>query len=741
MNTQLQPNVVKTFPYEFSTEDHVWIPMPDGVRLSVKLWKPVARTPGEKFPVVLEAIPYRKDDVCLLDDTVRFDYFAGHGYICARLDLRGSGDSEGVLEDEYCVREQLDICSAIAWLADLPESNGNVGMTGISWSGFNCLQVAQHRPAALKGIITVCSTDDRYDNDVHYMGGSLLAFYQNWWGSIMHAFNIRPADPLRVGDKWRPMQIDRMNFNPQLTSIWTAHQTRDYYWFPGSVCQNYSAIECPVLAVGGWHDGYTDAIMRLVDNDTAPTWGLIGPWGHTWPERGIPGPVIGFLQECLRFWDHFLKGEETGIEKEPKIRYYQMDACKLTPDLDYRPGHWMGTESLGKGRRIARLVFDTSKGLVCPDAKGCGAASTDAAGAQERGVVGAAPSAAGVAAGAAAAVAAGAGATANPGIDERLGIDASLFDTLDPAQYCVHASSLLTGTQVDTWLPMGSPIDLPSEQTPDDVRSLCFDSGTLTCDFVIAGQPVVHLRVAASEPWAFVFARLSDVWPDGTSHQITRGNMNLTHYLSHQFPEDLVPGQFYEVDIPLKVVAQTVPAGHKIRLAISTSYWPWIWPSRQPAAIAVDAAGSSLLLPGPADSDIALGEPFEPGQIARGVSCECVKKGSPFTVRTYDPETGIMEFSRSTDDDSLQRNPSGMIFGDKKHTRYCINENDPLSATMESVRCTTFKRDDWMVVSEVNSCMSCTYDDFVITTDTKVYEGEKLIHCESHTETIPRVFN
>ena len=435
---------------------------------------------------------------------------------------------------------------------------------------------------------------------------------------------------------------------------------------------------------------------------------------------GIPGPVIGFLQECLRFWDHFLKGEETGIEKEPKIRYYQMDACKLTPDLEYRPGHWMGAKSLGKGRRIARLTLDANAGLVCSESSACGAS--------------------GVNAGSTLAVAP-AGSTANPGIDGHLGVDATLFDSLDRARYCVHASSLLTGTQVDTWLPMGSPIDLPSEQTPDDKRSLCFETGELNCDFAIAGQPVVHLRVAASQPWAFVFARLSDVWPDGTSHQITRGNMNLTHYLSHQFPEDLVPGQFYEVVIPLKVVAQTVPAGHKIRLALSTSYWPWIWPSRKPAAIAVDAPGSTLLLPSPADDDIALGEPFEPAQIASGVSCECVKKGSPFSIRTYDPKTGIMEFSRSTDDDSLQRNPSGMIFGDKKHTNYRIDENDPLSATMESVRCTTFKRGDWVVVSEVDSCMSCTYDDFVITTDTKVYEGGKLIHSELHTETIPRVFN
>lgn len=250
--------------YEVDVLDHVEIPLSDGKKLSAKMWMPrpaegvlecAAEGSAEAFPVVLEAIPYRKDDVCLIDDAVRFGYVSERGYACVRLDLRGSGDSEGVLDDEYSPREQLDICEVIEWLAAQQWCNGNVGMTGISWSGFNSLQVASHTPEHLKAIITTCSTDDRYDNDVHYMGGSLLAFYMNWWGAIMHEFNVRPPDPALVGDSWKSRFIERLSENTNLSELWMSHQRRDAYWKQGSVIENYDAIQCAVMAVGGWEIG------------------------------------------------------------------------------------------------------------------------------------------------------------------------------------------------------------------------------------------------------------------------------------------------------------------------------------------------------------------------------------------------------------------------------------------------------------------------------------------------------
>ncbi len=685
MSSAIVPVVVEEFEYEFEVVPHEWIVLSDGIRLSVKLWKPLARCEDEHFPVILEAIPYRKDDISLYDDSVRMEYFAGHGYICARLDLRGSGNSEGILVDEYTMREQCDLLEVVEWLSRLPESSGAVGMMGISWSGFNSLQVAQHSPVALKAIITVCASDDRYDNDVHYMGGSLLGFYQNWWGSIMHEFNIRPADPQIVGDEWYAMQMERMNANSFMTSFWLSHQNRDSYWKPGSVCEKYADITCPILAVGGWADGYTDAIVRLVDNCSSVTQGIIGPWEHIWPERGIPGPAIGFLQECLRWWDQWLKDLDTGVKEDPKIRYYLQEPSFPTPDCAYREGVWLETNSFTQGRS---------------------------------------------------------------GLSWSLSVDGFLSDVAwqesvvsHKGPYVSHSSSLITGTQVDTWLPMGSPIDLPSEQSPDDERSLTFETQALSHDVEIVGSPVVGLRISSDKSEAFVFARLCSIWPDGTSELITRANLNLTHRDSHEFPEALEPGAWYDIEIPLKVIAARIPAGNRLRLALSTSYWPWIWPSREVATITIDTSASVFYAPIRNETDKPLVRPFAQPEIARGEQPKVIVPGKPFAKREYDPQTGVMSFSRSSDDSSLFETANGLTFGSTKSTTYIINENDPLSACTMSLRKSVFKRKNWQVETGVYSTMTCTYDDFVVETRTIVKKDGKEIHNDTHIATIPRCFN
>ena len=134
-------------------------------------------------------------------------------------------------------------------------------MMGKSWGGFNALQMAALRPPALKAIITVCSTDDRYADDIHYMGGALLND-NLWWGAIMLAYQARPPDPALVGEDWREHWLERLGRLPFFPALWLAHQRRDAYWQHGSVCEDFSAIACPVLAVGGWADAYTNAVPR-----------------------------------------------------------------------------------------------------------------------------------------------------------------------------------------------------------------------------------------------------------------------------------------------------------------------------------------------------------------------------------------------------------------------------------------------------------------------------------------------
>ncbi|MEZ4730138.1 MAG: CocE/NonD family hydrolase [Caldilineaceae bacterium] len=198
------------------------------------------------------------------------------------------------------------------------------------------LQVAARRPPALKAIITLCSTDDRYADDVHYMGGCLLASDMLWWASIMLAYNGRPPDPKVVGEDWKRRWLERLAKTPPHVEAWVAHQRRDAFWQHGSICEDYRDIECAVFAVGGWTDGYTNAIFRMLEGLTCPKLGLIGPWAHEYPEVAVPGPQIGFNQECLRWWDYWLKGIDTGMMQEPLLRAYIMESVRPATFYPYR---------------------------------------------------------------------------------------------------------------------------------------------------------------------------------------------------------------------------------------------------------------------------------------------------------------------------------------------------------------------------------------------------------------------
>jgi putative CocE/NonD family hydrolase len=631
--------------------ENVAIPLSDGTRLAARLWLPteVAELP---VPAVLEAIPYRQSDVTLVDDAVRFGYIAAHGYACIRVDLRGSGDSEGVLPDEYDPAEQADLLEVIAWIAEQEWCTGAVGMTGISWSGFNSLQLAAHRPPALKAIITVCSTDDRYDNDVHYMGGAVLAFYLVIWAHVMLGFNARPPHPEAVGEDWAKLWMQRLEGNVFLAERWLEHQRRDDYWRQGSVIEDYTRIQVPVLAVGGWADAYTDAVLRLADGlpgtATGTVKGIIGPWGHTWPERGFPGPAIGFLQENLRWWDRWLKGIDTGVEADPLLRYWQMDAVEPRPDLPERPGRWLATSAVPAVGRDAATWWLGPSGLS------------------------AAPS------------------------EEAFAVD--------------HRSELTVGEAAGSWLPYGNPTDLPPDQAREDEHSLSFDSPPLTEEFAVAGAPVLELDVASDQPVAIVMVRLCVVSPEGVSQLLTRGALNLTHRHGHDAATPLEPGQTYRVRIPLKGIAHLVPVGYRIRAAVSTSYWPWLWPAPQQATITV--SGGSLELP--FDAGACAAEPFGPPEIASAPVVEQLRDLHPEVRSEVDPETGDHRFHLRRDLNGRQRFPSGLVVSDDENCVFRFSPDDPLSARVDLARTSEISGPGWHTTVTVRSSMTCDATTFTV---------------------------
>ncbi len=327
--------------------------MRDGCRLAARFWLPEGAERGP-VPAVVEYIPYGKRLGTRDRDEALHRWFAGHGLAAVRIDLRGSGESDGVLHDEYLPQEQADGVDAIRWIAAQSWCNGAVLLIGKSWGGFAALQIAALRPPELAGIVTVCSTDDRYTDDVHYMGGCLLND-NLWWGATFFQLVAQPPDPALVGASWRATWLERLATAKPHPLRWLGHPLYDAYWKQGSVREDYAAIACPVFAVGGWADGYSNAIPRLVAELRACR-GLIGPWGHDYPHDARPGPSIGFLQEALSFWQSCL-GAERGSPhaREPRYRVWMPESVPPGWTGD-RPGRWVA-EASWPSARIAARVF------------------------------------------------------------------------------------------------------------------------------------------------------------------------------------------------------------------------------------------------------------------------------------------------------------------------------------------------------------------------------------------------
>lgn len=627
--------------------DHVLIELSDGVHLSARIWLPKTDVP---VPALLEYLPYRKGDWTAPRDAQRHPWYAAHGYASVRVDMRGSGDSEGVMRDEYTAQELADAVEVIDWLARQPWCDGNVGMFGISWGGFNALQVAALKPEPLKAIVTVCSSDDRYANDVHYFGGAVLGIDMLAWATTMLAFTARPPDPTRVGDAWRDMWQQRLDALEPYLDTWLEHQERDAYWQHGSVCEDYSAISAAVLAVGGWADPYRTTVFRLVENLHCPVKGIIGPWAHQYPDiRREPGPNIGFLQETLRWWDRYLKNIPTGVDDEPALRTWMQDSVRPATRYAVRPGRWV-TEPSWPSPNVAATHIPLSA-MFCADAIGV-----------ERVPV----------------------ATPN-----HCGVDAGRY------------------------FPFGNPADLPPDQREEDGRSVCFDTAPLQAPTAILGMPAVRLRVRCSGP-ANLIVRLCDVAPDGSSTLVTRGALDLRRREGMDRTVGLDPETDVDAQIGLVAIGYEFPPGHRIRITVSTAYWPWVWPYPHAAEVAVDPSNSVLQLPVRAAD--APSEPvrFDPPEQAEALPV-VFHPAPPASERqvAYNPETGEWRLSVDPNYGGTRTYPDGLEFDEQIREDYSIRATDPASAACGSEWRIRLKRPGWEVAITARARMHADGDDFV----------------------------
>ncbi|MGN6379564.1 MAG: CocE/NonD family hydrolase [Gaiellales bacterium] len=317
--------------------EHVAIAAPDGIRLAATLY-----LPGEgegPWPAVLEALPYRKDDVTT---SYRPEYLrlAAAGFVVCRLDVRGTGSSQGIATDEYPAVERSDIAAVIDWLASRPWSSGAVGMYGTSYSGFNSLQLAAERPPGLRAIISIFASDDRYADDVHYFGGALKQLDLLDYPTYMIAMNALPPVPAIYGEGWREEWRQRVAGTEPWVLEWLAHQRFDAYWQGGSLRPGYDAIEVPTMLIAGWADGYTNIALRGLQELRCPRRLILGPWSHASTDSCLPGPNADLVPEHIRWWDRWLRDVPNGVDSEPPIVLFAQRSTRPAPDRREVRGEW-----------------------------------------------------------------------------------------------------------------------------------------------------------------------------------------------------------------------------------------------------------------------------------------------------------------------------------------------------------------------------------------------------------------
>ncbi|GAB4198057.1 MAG: CocE/NonD family hydrolase [Thalassobaculales bacterium] len=665
--------IVDQFPRKVREVFNLFIPLADGTRLAARMWLP-EDAEADPVPAILEYIPYRKRDATAIRDSKIHPYVAGHGYAVLRVDMRGSGDSGGVLRDEYLKLEQDDGLEIIAWIAAQPWCTGKLGMIGNSWGGFNGLQIAARRPPALKAIITSCSTDDRYADDVHYMGGCLLNDNMKW-GANMFSHNTRPPDPQIVGDAWRAMWLDRLEGSGLWIEQWLTHQRRDAFWKHGSVCENYADIEAAVFAVGGWNDGYSNAIPRLMEHLSCPRLAWIGQWSHQYPHMAAPGPAVGFLQEAVRWWDHWLKGIDTGIMDGPMLRCFIQDHVPPVAKPAAIAGRWVGEAAWPPAGNAPLTLWLNRDGL------------------------GAAP-------GPAAAL--------------------PILSPLTPGNY-------------GRWCGHGLGPDMPTDQREIDGGALVFDSAPLPAAIDMLGAPVLTLDLSSDRPQAMICVRLGDVAPDGKVSRASYALLNLSHRDSHEFPAPLEPGRRYTVTVKLNDIGQTWRAGHRIRVAISTHYWPIAWTSPASATVTIYAGACSITLPvrPPRAEDAALPAlppPVQPPPLA----ARMIEKGGERRHVTREIETGTTTSHVTEDSGTVVYDDTGWTMKARQDQYYSITPDDPLSARAEVGWSVRYSRGAWNVETRTRTVMTATATDFRINATQDAFEDGARIHSKEWNLVIPR---
>lgn len=595
------------------TVEHEWIPMPDGTRLSARIWRPDS---GGPFPAVFEYIPYRKRDMVRLRDERNHPFLARHGYACLRVDMRGSGDSEGSMPDMYTRDELGDARHVIDWIAAQPWCDGAVGMFGTSWGGTASLQAAVNAPAALKAVLANCATVDRYEDDIHWMGGCMLTDSIEW-GATLPSILAAPPDAGTTGGDWLSIWTERLANTAFPFEHWARNSLRGSYWRHGSVAFQADHLDRPILMIGGWADRYSNNVMRLVLARPDICRGIIGPWGHHYPDRGEPGPAMDFQRVSLGWWDRWLKPEEdAGPDARSEATGLTLWRRQFDPPGDRlatRSGQWL---SVGSLEGAAQAFLHLAEGALL-------ASPADAT------------------------------ATLKVPFDLRHGECAG-----------------------DTGY-FGRVGGLPLDQSADDARALVFDSAVLTEDIDLIGHATLDIAVGVERMPAQLACRICEVSRDGVSNLVTRTvlALELDETLDEVVPCPPDGMRRYRVTFPS--TAYRFAAGNRVRLALASSYWPLAWPVSSKTSPKVSTGGAVLGLPQPPPGTREVGAPFGgPSDHSGDTVCRSVSDGP--LERSPPAETGgVVAQGWHQPESTTEFTDLGLRFGVETSARYESDGEDP----------------------------------------------------------------
>lgn len=621
--------------------EHVWIPMPDGTRLAARMWMPAQIPPGGA-PAIFEYIPYRKADMVRARDERNHPFLADSGYVSLRVDMRGSGDSDGVMPDMYAPEELSDARNVIDWIASQEWCNGRVGMFGTSWGGTASLQASIDAPDALKAIIAVCATHDRYEDDIHHKGGCLITDTFEW-GAALPSILALPPTPAS-GDDWYDRWMGRLETLTSPVEHWVREEARGRFWRHGSIKHETDRIGCPVLSVGGWSDRYSNSVMSLVDACPNKVWGIVGPWGHHYPDHGHPGPAIGFQHVALEWWDHWLRPAGTETPRWPKLRVWLREFDEPANAINRRNGAWIESGPANRETQEQHVWLSDRHSLS--------------------------------------------------------------YEPVESQSEWTVPSDLLHGQASGDTGYFGRFGGLPLEQSEDDSRALVFETPPLDEDLLLYGSVEVELEVAAEEIRSQICLRLNDVSPDGVSARVGLAVLNLALDDSLDTPATPKDDGPQKVRICFHSNAYRFGAGHRIRLAIGTSYWPIVWTPPQAESLKVKAGRVTLPVLPNAPRDLRVAFP-EPSPFPTRQSFETLSEPKLTRSRKVGREGGIASKWHQPLT-SLRYNDTDTAFSYETWADHWIHPDDPNSTRSIFIHNMTVERPDG--TASVTSWMQATCD-------------------------------